>query len=257
MLTEYRVMTIPGLTHGSLPVTRTTGGVSVFPYPTAYEQVVPASWTTQVAIVFDVLRATSTMAAILSHPGNRIIPCFSVEEARGWKAREPSWLLAGERGGIPPEGFERGNSPREWGRGPERVTVIQTTTNGTRALKCCAGAAAVVAAALVNGAAVAAHLHRHFPGWPLALVLAGTGEDFALEDAVGAAWLLKHLDIDHPWRSLAPRDAEHAFHLLAESRNGRRLVELGLGEDLAWCSQLDALDVVPLMKDGVLLPDKA
>jgi len=246
-------MTIPGFNSGPPSVARAAGGLSVFAFPFAYEQGVPASWTTQVAVVFDVLRATSTLAAILSHPGNRVIPCRSVEEAQAWKVREPSWLLAGERGGVPPEGFDRGNSPREWDRGPCGVTVIQTTTNGTRALRACMGASTVVAASLVNGAAVAAHLRRHHAGCALSLVLAGTGEDFSLEDAVGAAWLLQHLEIDHPWRSLAPRDAAHALRLLEESRNGRRLRALGLEEDTAWCARLDSLDVVPVMEDGVLV----
>lgn len=253
MLTEYRVMTIPGFNSGPPPVVQTAGGVSVFASPASYEQGGPASWTTQVAVVFDVLRATSTVAAILSHAGNRVLPCLSVEEARAWKNREPSWLLAGERGGMPPEGFDRGNSPREWEGEAGGRTVIQTTTNGTRALRACAGARAVVAASLVNGAAVAAHLRRHHAGRPLALVLAGTGEDFSLEDAVGAAWLLRHLDIDHPWRSLAPRDEKHALRLLEESRNGRRLRALGLEGDAAWCARLDVLEVVPVMEDGVLV----
>ncbi|MDX6765279.1 MAG: 2-phosphosulfolactate phosphatase [Candidatus Methylacidiphilales bacterium] len=211
-------------------------------------------------VVFDVLRATSTQAAILSLSGNRVLPCRSMDEARAWKAEHPEWVLAGERDGVPPEGFDRGNSPLEWADGRQGVTVIHTTTNGTRAMKAGEGmgAAGVLAAGLVNARAVASYLARDFAagggGRPLILILAGTGDDFALEDAVGAARVLELLDADHPWRALAPRDPDHALHLLRQSRNGRRLQSLGLDADVAWCARMDTVSVVPVLKDGMLVP---
>jgi 2-phosphosulfolactate phosphatase len=254
MLSENPMMTTPGFkSGGGLFGSQAAGAVSVFTCPAAYERVEANFWTTRVVVVFDVLRATSTLAAILSHPGNRVVPCISVEEARLLKERQPGWLLAGEREGVALEGFDRGNSPREWDDGPSGTSVIQTTTNGTRALRACAGARALVAGALVNGGAVARYWKQEHSGRPLALVLAGTGEDFALEDAVGAGWLMRHLGIDHPWCSLAPRDPEEALRLLHESRNGRRLVGLGLAEDVAWCARLDVSEVVPVWEKDALV----
>src|ERR1700758_342490 len=88
-----------------------------------------------IAVVFDVLRATSTMITGLEHGVERFVPVETVEAARALKIQDPSLLLAGERGGLPLEGFDLGNSPAEVkeirGKG-----VVLTTTNGNVALHC-------------------------------------------------------------------------------------------------------------------------
>src|SRR5262245_59166277 len=97
-------------------------------------------------VVFDILRATSTMAAALDQGARSIIPVASIPEALAIRAQQPDVLLAGERegvrilaeltGGIE---FDLGNSPREFRS--ELVagkTIVTTTTNGTRALRAAA-----------------------------------------------------------------------------------------------------------------------
>src|SRR4051812_31911366 len=76
-----------------------------------------------VCVVFDVLRATSTMMAALSHGAARIIPVVEISEALAIRAADPQVLLAGERDGVrilsqQPGGvdFDLGNSPREFTR---------------------------------------------------------------------------------------------------------------------------------------------
>ena len=85
------------------------------------------------AVVFDVLRATSTMSVGLKHGVDRFFPVETVEDARARKAANPELLLAGERHGLPLEGFDLGNSPKEFTAIPGR-RVVFTTTNGTVAL---------------------------------------------------------------------------------------------------------------------------
>ena len=63
------------------------------------------------AVVFDVLRATSSIITGLASGIEAIIPVRTVEEARQRKLKDPELLLAGERGGLPPHGFDLGNSP--------------------------------------------------------------------------------------------------------------------------------------------------
>jgi len=58
-------------------------------------------------VVFDVLRATSSMITGLGAGALEIFPVNSIEEARERKLKEPELLLAGERDGLPPEGFDR------------------------------------------------------------------------------------------------------------------------------------------------------
>lgn len=191
------------------------------------------------------------MAAWLAAGARSIRPLAGVEAARE-AAAEARALLVGERGGRAPEGFDFGNSPREAGAVGAGRELVMTTTNGTRALHAASGARAVFAAALVNGAAVAARLRSDHPGVPLVLVLAGTGEDFALEDAVGAAHLLRLLGRSSPWVHVLPDGADVAERL-RQTRNGRNLERLGFGADIAWCARRDVLEVVPVLRGGLLV----
>jgi len=86
------------------------------------------------AVVFDVLRATSSIITGLASGVEAIIPVRTVEEARKRKLEDPDLLLAGERGGLPPQGFDLGNSPEEFENLKGR-RVVMTTTNGTAAIE--------------------------------------------------------------------------------------------------------------------------
>src|ERR1041385_1206892 len=94
-----------------------------------------------VCVVFDVLRATSTMVPALANSAAAIIPVVEIPEALSLRQSRPEVLLAGERGGVRIQAdltgsieFDLGNSPHEFTR--EKVggrTIVMTTTNGTRA----------------------------------------------------------------------------------------------------------------------------
>ena len=110
----------------------------------------------RVAIVIDVLRATTTIIHALAAGAECVIPCLEVEEARQ-TARKigPSALLGGERGGVRIDGFDFGNSPTEYVS--EKIagrTIVFSTTNGTRAMLHCRQAAQILIGAFVNRAAV-------------------------------------------------------------------------------------------------------
>ena len=115
-----------------------------------------AALTGAVALVIDVLRASTTMVTALAHGCQALLPVAEVEEARRRARDLPGSLLAGERGGDPPAGFDLGNSPLEFTA--ERVagrTIVFTTSNGTRALLAARPAAAIAVASFVNLGAAA------------------------------------------------------------------------------------------------------
>src|SRR5690348_6982546 len=90
-----------------------------------------------VAVVVDVLRATTVMVHALAAGCDAVLPCLEVDDARRVAEALPPGqaVLAGERHGVAIPGFDLGNSPEEFT--PERCrgrTVVMTTTNGTRAL---------------------------------------------------------------------------------------------------------------------------
>ena len=94
-------------------------------------------------VVFDVLRATSSMIMALANGAKAVIPVAEISEALAIREHDWDVLLAGERNGLRIRrgltgsiDFDLGNSPREFTR--EKVLgrkIAMTTTNGTRALR--------------------------------------------------------------------------------------------------------------------------
>jgi 2-phosphosulfolactate phosphatase len=96
-----------------------------------------------IAVVVDVLRATTTIVYALVAGCLAVRPVAEVDEARALADGLPAGkaLLAGERDGQPLPGFDCGNSPGEFTAARCRgTTVVLTTTNGTRALLLAAAA---------------------------------------------------------------------------------------------------------------------
>jgi 2-phosphosulfolactate phosphatase len=157
-------------------------------------------------VVIDVLRATSTFVTALHNGAKAVIPVAEISEALAIRQKQPDVLLGGERDGVKIRAdqtgggdFDLGNSPREYT--PEKVrgqTIVSTTTNGTRALRACAGAKTILAASFLN-LTVTAKFLRQLQPVELLLVCAGTRENMADEDVLTAGALCEILDA-----SLAP-----------------------------------------------------
>lgn len=214
-------------------------------------------------VVFDVLRATSTLVTALHHGASAIIPVSEISEAMDIGKKRPDVLLGGERNGVKirtAEGeFDFGNSPREYT--PEKVkdkTIVSTTTNGTRALRACAHAKTVLAGSFLNVGATAKFLRdQNFEN--VLLVCAGTRENTALEDVLaagalgeillssGAAELSDSAQIALATFRQAKGDLAEA---VSKSENARRLLAIPeLREDVAFCLQRNIFDFVAA-RDG-------
>src|SRR5262245_29907438 len=114
-----------------------------------------------VAVVIDVLRATTTMVHALAAGCDGVRPCATVEEAQKLADSLPAGkvILCGEREGMPLPGFDGGNSPREFTCAKcKGVAVVLTTSNGTKALLHAAQAERVLVAGFVNYSAVCEQL---------------------------------------------------------------------------------------------------
>lgn len=209
-----------------------------------------------ICIVFDVLRATSSMLTGLAHGVREIRPVVTIEEAIEARAQWPGAVLGGERFGDRIEGFDLGNSPLEYCQaGLERI--VTTTTNGTVALRACAAAREVWAGALLNMRALEDRLRQSAPG-RVTLVCAGTFRDLALEDVLAAGMVaaaFPEAELTDAARTARAVFFEHRADLgaaLREAKNGRALLAHGRGEDVAWCAQVSRFSVVGLLRDGVL-----
>lgn len=214
-----------------------------------------ADLTETTCVVFDVLRATSSMITALAHGAAAIHPVCTIEEAFLARERLPEAALGGERHGDLIAGFDVGNSPFEYRAFPGR-SIISTTTNGTIALRACDGAREVLVSAVLNLQAVAAHLRASASARVL-LVCAGTFESFALEDAWAAGRLIELLGgaecTDAAMAvSAVSRLYPDPLEALRAARNGRALAAKGRDAEVAWCARESVFDIVGVMKEGVI-----
>jgi 2-phosphosulfolactate phosphatase len=225
----------------------------------------PAALQGGVAVMIDVLRASTMIVHALVAGCREVIPCGEVDEARQIATALPagSALLAGERHGLPIEGFDLGNSPGECTPAVcQGKTMVITTTNGTRALLACLDAEPVVLGSFVNFAATCQRLLHEAK--PIHLVCAGTEGQISYEDTLLAGAFAKHFkDLDHPigndeaeiaaglwarvedsiWfkssKNVQAEDANPLVRYLTRGRGGQRVVELGLSADIADAAQLN------------------
>ncbi|MEO7317413.1 MAG: 2-phosphosulfolactate phosphatase [Chthoniobacteraceae bacterium] len=208
-------------------------------------------------VVFDVLRATSSMITALAGGAREIYPVCTIEEARELKADMPHALLGGERDGEIIHGFDVGNSPFEY-RELRGRTIVTTTTNGTAALRACEGAETVLVGAMLNLTELGDEIIWRDPE-ELLLVCAGTFEEFALEDACAAGLLIGALaeedlsDSAHAALSVA-RHFPTPLAALRAARNGRALAAKGRGQEVEWCAQVSLFNVVGIMENAVIRP---
>jgi 2-phosphosulfolactate phosphatase len=222
-----------------------------------------------VCVVFDVLRATSSMVVALSNGAEGVIPVSEISEALAIKQARPEVVLAGEREGLRigadltgSLAFDLGNSPREFTAAKVRgKTVVMTTTNGTRALKACGGARGVFAACLLNLHATVETL-RALASPRLLLVCSGTFEEAAFEDVLGAGALCATLwDMYGTGASDGALMAREFYELhkadlkgaIGSGRNGRRLLSRPeLADDVGVCAKVNSVTTVARLLAGEL-----
>jgi 2-phosphosulfolactate phosphatase len=196
-------------------------------------QVRPAA----MAVVIDVLRATSTITLALASGYERVLVAGGIDQAR--ELRAEGRVLAGEIECERPPGFDLGNSPEETltPRGPE---LILATTNGAPAIVAAAAACdQVLVASLLNLDAVVATLAEDRVD--VLLVCAGTNGAVTLEDVYLAGRISAALEGD---RTDAARVAEalaasfqKPLDALDASAGSVGLYAAGLASDIAFCAQ--------------------
>ena len=197
-----------------------------------------------VGIVVDVLRATSTIAQALASGYERVYCSAEIEEALALRERLGEGLLGGERNAVQIEGFDVGASPREFVGDPRASTVIFSTTNGTRAiLHAAALCEEVLLGSLLNLDAVAEAARER--GKDVEIVCAGFQGQFALDDAYCAGRIVQLLGGEATDSSKAADAIARAWPDAHDGLLARTYGPPGLEEDIAYCAQVSALDVVP------------
>jgi len=221
-----------------------------------------------VVVVIDVLRATSSICQAIASGAAEVMPFLEIDKAVAAANRlgRENVVLGGERKGGRIDGFDLGNSPRDYT--PAAVggrSVLITTTNGTRALAHAREARRVLVGAIVNLSAVVASI-KDEPR--IDILCAGTDGKETGEDILAAGGMVDQLcklPSAHDWQLndaavAARRDwafvvekaqvagrplAEQLAIELRETPGGRNLIGIGLDADLVDCAELDRLKIVP------------
>jgi 2-phosphosulfolactate phosphatase len=238
----------------------------------------PESLAGCVVIVIDALRASVTITKALHEGAHAVLPALTADEARtiahdvrecGGPTNMARVLLGGERGGVKIEGFDLDNSPASYTR--ERVAdawIVFTTSNGTAGLRHAAHAARVLVGSFANLSAVCDAVKDDER--PVHILCCGTRDDVSLDDCLPAGAMAERLvaagrqmvtdDSGRlcvaAWRSVSGSH-ERVRAMMRDSRGGRNLVRLGMGDDVDYCATLDTLPVVPefdLLTGCVSLP---
>ncbi len=201
-----------------------------------------------VGIVVDVLRATSTITQALAAGYRRVLCCAEVDEARSVAASEGGAVLGGERKTVRIEGFDFGNSPREFTE-PAAETLVLTTTNGTRLLLAAAERCdLVLVGSLLNLDAVA-QAAREQGVEDVAVLCAGVKGELAMDDAYCAGRIAMALDGEPADSAAAAIRLAGSFPSaeegLSASQSARNLQRTGLQDDIAYCARTSVLSVVP------------
>jgi 2-phosphosulfolactate phosphatase len=213
-----------------------------------------ASARRPVVLVVDPLRSATNATILLDRGARDVFVTNSLRSARQVAQREQA-IAAGERDGLPPEGFNFNASPRALRRAElegRAVVLLSADSPGALAYGATLGPTALVG--FTNALAIALHVHRMAPP-RVHIICAGWGGTADLADVVAAGLLVSRIA-----RLVGPdvvltggagfclstlRLASEPLDALWVSEAGAALRAAGLEEDLAVAAGVGTSDVVP------------
>jgi len=211
------------------------------------------------AIVIDVLRASSTIITALDNGACAIIPCSEIASARAIAADTPNSILSGERNGLKIEGFDIGNSPKEFNvQTVQGKTIVSSTTNGTCAIAAVSEAREILIGALLNSKACAKQVVENNTE-DLLIACAGTYGQPSLDDILAAGAIISNiiaLTVNEPilndaakialitYQRFQGKDMLSAFKY---AKHGQTLINVGREEDLVFCAAENSSQTVPYL----------
>ncbi|MBS0205225.1 MAG: 2-phosphosulfolactate phosphatase [Planctomycetes bacterium] len=215
-----------------------------------------------IAVIIDVLRASTTIVHALDNGAKCVIPCGEVDEAHRIARTRPagSVLLGGEREGTLIDGFDLDNNPFAYTASVvQGKTIAFTTSNGTRALLRAAAADRVLIGSFVNLQAVVNVLASD--PRPVHLVCAGTKGKITVEDSLcagaivdrvlsatgadEATWTDDQLRLALDLYRRETVTAETFRRAMRSGYGGRNCVRLGFDDQIERAATFDLFAIVP------------
>jgi len=215
----------------------------------------------KIAVVNDILRATSTMIAALDSGVKAVRPVVSIEDAETY-LQHPNTLVAGERNGIKIPSFDLGNSPLEILNIKEQVagqTLVMSTTNGTKAIDACREAGQVIIGAFTNLEATLQYLAKQEKD--ILVLCAGWKGRVNMEDSLYAGAIANGLHTTHTMGNdsalltsqLYKAHKESLFAAVKASSHFERLANHGVEEDIKHCMRIGNSTLVAVLQDNLII----
>ena len=218
-----------------------------------------------VCAVIDTIRATSTIAAMLKDGSGNVIIAENKKEALKLKKILGGYILCGEEKGLPPYGFDYGNSPLEIaGINQKERNFILMTTNGTRSILKVKEALNTYTVSILNlysslNSVINSALERQSD---ILFLCSGEKGKIAYDDAFTAGLAVKYI-LSKPYKfefsdsaKLVLSAALSEFDIidaLEKSCSARSLRSVGLGDDIAFCAQKNKYEVAPVLRNASII----
>jgi 2-phosphosulfolactate phosphatase len=235
------------------------------------EEIDPERLEGHVAVVIDVVLATTTMISLMERGARRVYPAGSTEEIAQLKDSlekgQGQVLTGGEHQGYKIEGFDYGPEPREY---TEEIVagkdILFLSSNGTRAISRTRLASRVLLASLRNAPVVANYLADTVGAdQKLFILCSGSGGQLCLEDFYCAGLILQDLGLS--LRGVPHNDAaqlaldyvqskQHlsAVEVLKQSRVGQHFLRTEQLELLNFAGDYGVSSTLVEVKDRFLYP---
>ena len=200
---------------------------------------------TGVVVVIDVIRAFTNAAFAFSRGAKEIYPVGGVDEALQLKTQLANALVCGEVGGIPPEGFDFGNSPTQTNAlDLNGKIIVQRTGAGTQGIIKSVKAETMLAASLVVTSATVKYIQSHAPETVTFVITGQTGDERGDEDLACAEYFEALLKDQRP-------DPAPYIERVYKSRDALQHLDPSFPEfpksDIEYCTNIDMFDFAMLV----------
>ncbi|MCK4919496.1 MAG: 2-phosphosulfolactate phosphatase [Bacteroidales bacterium] len=213
-----------------------------------------------IAVVTDVLRASSAIVAAFMNGAKKIIPVATLEEAKAMK--DSGYMVAAERDGIVRDFADFGNSPFNFT--PERVKdndIVYSTTNGTQAIQLASSSKQVLVGAFLNLGGIIDHLKKE--NTEVLILCAGWKNKINLEDTLFAGAVVDALlktdqfyticDSAYAAQDLWLLAKDNLVEYIQKAAQRTRLKKNNLDDVIEYCHTLNQTSIIPILRKNHLV----
>lgn len=216
--------------------------------------------TDKIAVVTDIVRATTIVCAALESGIEHVLALPTKEETRQMK--EKGYLIMGEKDGEKIDGFDLSNTPSYFrGKKLTGKKLAMSTTNGTKTIHMASVANCVAIGAFVNVDALLKWLVKQTKN--VVIICSGWKNKTNIEDSLFAGYLANKLENEYGFevgndavtlsKMLYSNSRDDMFGAVMNSSQKERIESLNLESEVHFCLEKNYTNVVPVLRDGVLV----